>query len=101
MVAKRELVESNPDLPHELMRMFEDAKRIAYSFYNDPNYSLVAWLPNQLEQQRQTLGADPFINGFKANRKNLAQFLEDSHDQKLTKSLLQPEILFHRSTWDT
>jgi 4,5-dihydroxyphthalate decarboxylase len=101
LVAKRELVESNPALPHELMRMFEDAKRIAYGFYNDPNYSLAVWLPHQLEQQRQTLGADPFINGFKANRKNLAQFLEDSHDQKLTKSLLQPETLFHSSTWDT
>lgn len=101
MVAKRELVDSNPTLPHDLMRMFEDAKRIAYGYYNDPNYSLIVWLRNQLDQQRETLGADPWINGFKANRKNLAQFLDDSYDQRLTKSLLQPETLFHPSTWDT
>lgn len=101
MVAKRELVNRNPSLPQELMRMFEDAKRIAFSYYNDPNYSLIVWLRNQLEQQREKLGADPWINGFKANRKNLVQFLEDANDQRLTKSLLQPEALFHPSVRDT
>jgi hypothetical protein len=41
------------------------------------------------------------VNGFKANRRNLAQFLEDAHDQRLTRTLLQPEALFHPSLLDT
>ncbi len=44
---------------------------------------------------------DPWVNGFKANRKNLAQFLEDAHDQRLTRTLLAPEALFDQSLLDT
>jgi 4,5-dihydroxyphthalate decarboxylase len=101
IVAKRELVERHPDLPREIMNMFEEAKRIAYGYYDDSGYSLIVWSRNAYEEQRATLGMDPWINGFKANRKNLAQFLEDAHDQRLTKSLLEPESLFHASVLDT
>ena len=101
MVAKRSLVEKHPDLPREVMRMCEDAKRIAWQYYDDSDFSLIVWSRNYLEQQRATLGADPWVNGFRANRKNLAQFLEDSHDQRLTPELLQPEMLFHESVLDS
>jgi hypothetical protein len=30
-----------------------------------------------------------------------AQFLEDARDQRLTRTLLQPEALFHKSVLDT
>jgi 4,5-dihydroxyphthalate decarboxylase len=101
MVAKRALVERHPALVPSLMTMFEEAKRAAYRYYDDSDYSLIVWSRNALEEQRATLGPDPWVNGFAANRKNLAQFLEDAHDQRLTKELLQPEALFHESTWGT
>jgi 4,5-dihydroxyphthalate decarboxylase len=101
MVAKRELIERQPELVRDLMAMFEEAKRIAYQYYDDSDYSLIVWSRNAYEEQRKTLGNDPWVNGFKANRRNLAQFLEDAHDQRLTRTLLQPEALFHPSLLDT
>jgi hypothetical protein len=83
------------------MAMFEEAKRIAYQYYDDSDYSLIVWSRNAYEEQRRTLGKDVWMNGFKVNRKNLAQFLEDAHDQRLTKTLLQPEALFHESLLNT
>ena len=101
MVARRELVEKRPRIVHDVIALFEEAKRIAWQYYDDSDYSLIVWSRNHLEAQRATLGSDPWVNGFKANRKNLAQFLEDCHDQRLTPKLLQPEALFHPSTYDT
>ena len=101
MAARRDLIERHPDIVPAIMAMFEEAKQIAYRFYDNSAYSLITWSRNAYEEQRATLGIDPWVNGFKANRKNLAQFLEDSHDQRLTKELLQPEQLFHASTLNT
>jgi 4,5-dihydroxyphthalate decarboxylase len=101
MVARRELIESHPELARDIMAMFEEAKRIAYQYYDDSDYSLIVWSRNAYEEQRRTLGIDPWVNGFAANAKNLAQFLEDAHDQRLTRSLLPPEALFHASLLDT
>jgi 4,5-dihydroxyphthalate decarboxylase len=101
MVARRELIERQPELALDLMAMFEEAKRIAYQYYDDSDYSLIVWSRNAYEEQRRTLGKDVWKNGFKVNRKNLAQFLEDAHDQRLTKTLLQPEVLFHESLLNT
>jgi 4,5-dihydroxyphthalate decarboxylase len=101
MTARRELVERNPELAHQVMAMFEEAKHTAYQYYDDSDYSLIVWSRNAYEEQRRELGRDVWVNGFKANRKNLAQFLEDAHDQRLTRMLLQPEALFHKSVLDT
>jgi 4,5-dihydroxyphthalate decarboxylase len=101
MVAKRSLIERRPELARDVLLLFEEAKRIAYGYYDDSDYSLVVWSRNYFESQRTTLGADPWVNGFEANRKNLALFLEYAYDQRLTKNLLEPEALFHPSVWNT
>ena len=101
VVVKRDLVEKRPELCRELLEFFEDAKRQAYEYYDDSNYSLLVWGRNHYERQRAELGTDPWINGLKANHKNLVEFLEDSHDQGLTPTVLQPESLFHNSVWNT
>jgi 4,5-dihydroxyphthalate decarboxylase len=97
IVAKRELIERSPDLPAEVMRVFAEAKRLAFEYYEDSDYSLIVWSRNHLEAQRAVLGEDPWVNGFRANRENLALFLEYAFDQRLTSTLLQPEALFHPS----
>lgn len=101
LAAKRDLIERHPELVPALVTMFEQAKQIAYHYYDDSAYSLIVWARNAYEEQRSTLGMDPWVNGFAANRNNLAQFLEDSHDQRLTKQRLEPERLFHPSTLRT
>ena len=97
VVCKRELAEKYPDLPSDLVRVFDDAKNIAYSFYGDSNYSLLADGRTLYEQQCADFGNDPWPNGFRANRKNLERFIEYSHDQRLIPDLFPPERLFHAS----
>ena len=41
VVLKRDLAERFPELPRELQRMFEEAKKLAYDYYADSNYSLL------------------------------------------------------------
>ena len=101
VVLKRDLAERFPELPRELQRMFEDAKRLAYEYYADSNYSLLVDGRMLYEQQEKDFGADPWPNGFTRNRKNLEQFIGYSHDQRLISSLISAAQLFHPSTYDT
>ena len=101
MTLKRELAEARPDLPRALMNMYEDAKTLAYSYYDDSNYSLLAWSRNALEDQRTALGAEPWTAGFAANKKNLDQFIGYSHDQRLIDAPYPAERMFHESVLDS
>ncbi len=101
MVMKRELAEKHPELPREVMRMCDEAYDLARSYYDDSNYSLLVWGRNALEQQKEALGADPWTSGFAANKKNLDQFIEYSHDQRLIDEMYPCEKLFHDSVLDT
>jgi len=101
MVMKRELADANPDLPRQILDMHNRAKDLAYTFYDDSNYSLLAWSRNALEEQRKVLGADPWTSGLKANKKNVQQFIGYSHDQRLIDAPYPAENLFHDSVLDT
>jgi 4,5-dihydroxyphthalate decarboxylase len=101
VVLKRDLAEKLPELPCELLRMFDEAKKLAYDYYADSNYSLLIDGRMLYEQQQRDFGADPWPNGFKCNRKNLEQFIGYSHDQRLIASPFPAERLFHPSTHDT
>jgi 4,5-dihydroxyphthalate decarboxylase len=101
MTMKRDLADGRPDLPRAIMEMCETAKAQAYGFYDDSNYSLLAWGRNTLEEQREKLGADPWPSGLAANRRNLEQFIGYSHDQRLIATPYPVERLFHESVLDT
>jgi len=101
MTLKRDLADVQPALPRALMDMYEEAKTLAYSYYDDSNYSLLAWSRNALEDQRAALGAEPWTSGFAANKKNLEQFIGYSHDQRLIDAPYPAERLFHDSVLDS
>jgi 4,5-dihydroxyphthalate decarboxylase len=101
VVLKRELADRMPELPRELVRMFDEAKALAYEYYSDSNYSLLADARMLYEQQRRDFGDDPWPNGLARNRKNLQQFIEYSYDQRLIASPIAVEQLFHPSTHAT
>ncbi len=101
VVLKRELADRYPDLPRELQRMFEDAKKPAFGYYADSNYSLLIDGRSLYEQQQKDFGADPWPNGFRRNRKNLDHFIGYSHDQRLIASPIPAAQLFHASTHDS
>ena len=101
IVLKRELAEKHPELPRELIRMFDEARTLAYGYYDDSNYSLMVDARSLYEQQRASFGDDPWPNGFKANRKNLEHFISYSHEQRLIPSQFAAENLFYPSTHDS
>lgn len=101
VVLRRDLADKYPELPRELQRMFEDAKNLAFEYYADSNYSLLIDGRTLYEQQQKEFGVDPWPSGFKRNRKNLEQFIDYSHDQRLIMAPIPIERLFHPSTHDT
>ena len=101
MVVKRELIEKRPALGRELIAMFDAAKKLAYEFYDDSNYSLLVDGRNYVERERADFGADPWPNGFSANKLNLDRFIGYSHDQRLIEAPFPAERLFHESTLET
>lgn len=101
LAMKRELLEQRPALARELIGMFDAAKALAYSYYDDSNYSLLVDARAYYEQERRDFGADPWPNGFKANALNLERFISYSHDQRLIPERFPAASLFHESTLDT
>ncbi len=101
MTLKRELADANPDLPRQIMETWEQSKQLAYNYYNDTAYSLMAWGRNAYEAERQTLGPDPWPSGVKANRNNLEQFIGYVADQGLIEAAYPAENLFHPSVRDS
>mgnify|MGYP000701775454 CR=1 FL=1 len=101
MAFRNEAVAENPELPRAVIGMWEDAKRLAAHYYDDPGYSEIAFARNALEAQNAAFGGDIWPSGFAANRDNIARFIEYSADQGLIAAPYAPERLFHPSVLDT
>ncbi|MEE2995987.1 MAG: taurine ABC transporter substrate-binding protein [Pseudomonadota bacterium] len=101
MAFRNEVVDADPNLPRALIDIWEDAKRLASHYYEDPGYSKIAFARNALETQETTFGPDIWPSGFAANRDNIARFIEYSADQGLISAAYEPEQLFHASVLDT
>jgi 4,5-dihydroxyphthalate decarboxylase len=101
MTLRRELADAHPALPRQIMDIWDQAKRLTYNYYDDSNYSLLAWSRNAYEEQREVLGDDPWPSGLAANRKNLEQFISYSHDQRLIAEPIPVESLFHETVLDS
>lgn len=94
-------VSERPALPRELMALFDEAKRMAWDFYHDPGYALLAFARNEYERQSGMLGTDPWTSGVAANRANLERFIGWMVDQRLLEHPVPVESLFHPSVMDT
>jgi len=83
------------------MDVYAHAMAVCDSYYEDPNWSRLAWGRHYYEQERSLLPADPWPIGFAANKANLEQLIKYSHDQGLIGERYPPERLFVESTLDT
>jgi 4,5-dihydroxyphthalate decarboxylase len=101
LAIRQDLADKEPTLPKALMDMYAQAKEISASYYEDPNWSRLAWVRHYFEDERQALGADPWPIGLKANYKNIERFIEYSHDQGLISERYAPERLFAASALDS
>jgi hypothetical protein len=83
------------------MDMCDEATRLTYEYYDDPNYSLLLFARNELEHQRDILGDDLWTSGLAANRANLERFIDFMVDQQLISAPIPVENLFHPSVVNT
>ena len=75
IAVKSELLDRHPTLSEELVRMFEESKAIARSYYVDPNFSTIMHARNTLEYEMSYYDRDVWTTGLEKNRKNLADFI--------------------------
>lgn len=90
-----------PELPQIVMKAFENAKETCKHYYDDPNWSRLAWGRHFFEEERSIFGEDSWPYGVKKNRGNLERFIEYSLDQGLMARQLAVEELFVPTTPDT
>jgi|GEM_PF-95906 4,5-dihydroxyphthalate decarboxylase len=101
MVFSDMTVDAAPWLPRATINMCDEATRLTYGYYEDPNYSLLLFARNELEIQHEVLGNDPWQSGLTANRANLERFIDFMVDQLLIDAPISIESLFHSSVLDT
>jgi 4,5-dihydroxyphthalate decarboxylase len=89
-----DVLERHPDAAPALLEAFEKADQITERYYDDPNWSRLAWGRLHLEEERQLLGRNLWPIGIEGNRANLERFMEYSRDQGLTRRPLLIESLF-------
>jgi len=101
VVMKDALLKSQPWLVRALLDAFERARQICQRYYQDPNWSRLAWARHLVEEERRLLGPDPWPNGVARNRANIERFVGYSHEQGLISGRLSVERLFAETTLDT
>jgi 4,5-dihydroxyphthalate decarboxylase len=98
---RQSLLDQDPGLAKGVFDMFNEAKALAETYYEDPNWSRLAWGRHYFEEERNLFVSDPWENGLKRNRANLARFIKYSHDQGLIEAQYEPDKLFAQATLDT
>lgn len=98
---RQEVIDRDPRLARAVYDMFNQAKDIAESYYEDPNWARLAWGRHDYEEERKLFPRDPWENGFKRNKANIERFIKYSHDQNLIDAVYPPEILFAKEVLDT
>ncbi|MBI4200311.1 MAG: hypothetical protein HY535_07555 [Chloroflexi bacterium] len=83
-VIRESILKEHPWVANNLMEAFEKAKKLAYQrLYDDPPTCLVFGVED-IRQQRETFGDDPFKYGIKANRTAIDMAQTFSAEQGLT-----------------
>jgi 4,5-dihydroxyphthalate decarboxylase len=92
---RREIVDAHPWVATNLVKAFEQAKQLAYRRAANPRMVPLAWMRTYWEDERETLGPDPWAYGLdEANRKNLETIQRYTHQQGLIAKTLPLEDLF-------
>lgn len=98
---KVEVLKEHAWTARSVMAAFDRAKEIGAHYYDDPNWSRLAWARHLFEEERGLLGDDPWPYGVRRNRANLERFMGYSLDQGLMEKRLSVEDLFVPTTHDT
>lgn len=100
VAVRQDVVDEHFELPRALFDLFERAQAKCAEYYEDPNWSSLAWAQHYVEQEKALLG-DSWPNGIARNRQNLEDFVGYSREQGLLQRPIGVEQLFHSSLLDT
>ncbi len=100
LALRRSLLESQPQLPSELFRLFCEAKKRGQAMMQAvPTWSM-AWKERYLEQEAELFGGDPWQFGLSANQHVLDKFIDYCWQQGIAARRLAASELFAPSTWE-
>lgn len=88
-----DVLKKYPEAAQSLFKAFGEAKKLSREFYDDPNWSVLAWGRQAYEEEERLLG-DAWPLGLEKNRPNLERFVGYSLDQGLMTKKMAPEELF-------
>lgn len=100
---RRTLVDAHPWLPAALLKAFESSKSLNMQRLADTSATKVTlpFVEEQIFEAQRLMGDDYWSYGLEANRHVLDAFLEQHHKQGLSVRRVQPEELFHPTTFET
>ena len=101
LALRQEVAERHPELPRELIRMWDESVAHADEFYVDPGFSMLAFARTQYERQHSVLGANPWVSGLSTNRRNLEDFIAWCVAHHLVSPNIGLADLFHPSVLDS
>jgi 4,5-dihydroxyphthalate decarboxylase len=101
IVAQRRVLEQQPWLPSEIVRLFSESKRIAYERGNFGSPAYLYFDNSDRASQEKMVGNDPFPFGIKNNRQMLETLFQNSHEEGLTQRLAKIEEVFFPGLLDT
>lgn len=101
LAVKDEAIAARPDLPAEVMRMWDDATEQAHEFYVDHNYTVMPFGRYEFLEEMSSFDGDLWPSGLAANRACLERFIGFMVDQELLPEAVPVETLFHESVLGT
>jgi 4,5-dihydroxyphthalate decarboxylase len=101
IVAQRRVLEQNPGVAEEVVKLFSASKRIAYERGNFGNSAYLYFEKSDRASQEKMVGTDPFPFGIKNNRPMLEMLFRNSHEEGLTQRLAKIEDVFFPGLLDT
>jgi 4,5-dihydroxyphthalate decarboxylase len=96
-----DVLDRYPGVAEAFFQTFEKAEEISHEYYDDPNWSRMAWGRLYFEREQSILGNDPWTNGIVKNRRYLERFLKYSWELGLIGEIPTVESLFVESLRDT
>jgi 4,5-dihydroxyphthalate decarboxylase len=94
MGIRKAVLEKNPWVAASLFKAFQEAKKVAYEYADDPGHSNLVWYGAEAEREKEVFGHDPFPFGIEENRKVLEEFISYAVEQGLVKKRPTVEDLF-------
>jgi 4,5-dihydroxyphthalate decarboxylase len=93
---RRDAVDRNPWVSHNLYRAFEMSKQRSFERLLDPALSRypLPWLTLYAERMREKFFGDPFPYGIEQNRPTLDLFLQYAFEQGIAQRRVAPDDIF-------